>query len=237
MMKMRGIIRKKGLTQIPQLSAANPIDMKTKFQIVPDGFNNNNNGRKRAVIIGINYQGQKGELRGCHNDAFNMQKYVQGRYGFPTSDTVMLIDDGKHTKPTRANILAAYKKIVAESRPGDSIFLHYSGHGTKVRDLNGDEDDGYDEAMVPLDFKRAGHILDDDLYKIIVQGLSPGVHVVAVMDCCHSGTILDLPYLFKANGKFTQMEVDKGFKGGKLTSLLTNVGGAMLVGGILNALF
>ena len=43
-----------------------------------------------------------------------------------------LIDDGRHEKPIRANILAAYKKVVAESRPGDAIFLHYSGHGKCV---------------------------------------------------------------------------------------------------------
>lgn len=238
LMKMRGIIKSKRLSQIPQLSSANPIDMKTKFQIVPDGAS----GRRRAVIIGINYKGQQGELRGCHNDAFNMQKYVQDRYGFQQNDTVMLIDDGRHTSPTRANIISAYKKVVAESRPGDSIFLHYSGHGTKVPDQNGDEDDGYDEALVPLDFKRTGHILDDDLYKIIVEGVSPGVHVMAVMDCCHSGTILDLPYIFLANGKFSKMEVDHSYlKRKKFMSTLGNVAGnvgtALLVGGLLNAIF
>lgn len=87
---------------------------------------------------------------------------------------------------------------------------HYSGHGTKVPDLNGDEDDGYDEALVPLDFDRSGVILDDDLYEIFVKGLPPGVHVVALMDCCHSGTVLDLPYIFKADGNFSQMEIDRG---------------------------
>ena len=234
MMKMRSIIKSKRLSQIPQLSSTHPIDMNTKFEIVPEGLT----GRRRAVIIGINYKGQKGELRGCHNDAFNMQKYVQGRYGFSESDTTMLIDDGRHTSPTHANILSAYRKVVAESRPGDSIFLHYSGHGTKVRDQNGDEEDGYDEAMVPLDFKRKGHILDDELYKIFVQGLPAGVHVVAVMDCCHSGTILDLPYIFKANGKFSKMEVDNSFvKRNKISSLLGNVGEALLVGALLNAIF
>ena len=37
------------------------------------------------------------------------------------------MDDGKHTQPTKQNILDAYRKVVAESRNGDAVFLHYSG--------------------------------------------------------------------------------------------------------------
>jgi Caspase domain len=107
--------------------------------------------------------------------------YIQDFYGFQDQDVTVLADDGDHPLPTKAAILQAYRHVVAISQPGDSIFLHYSGHGTKVKDLNGDEDDGYDEAMVPLDFKTAGVILDDDLYDIFVKGLKPGVHVVALV--------------------------------------------------------
>lgn len=37
-----------------------------------------------------------------------------------------------------------------------------SGHGGQTQDLDGDEDDGYDEVIYPVDFKTAGHITDDD---------------------------------------------------------------------------
>jgi hypothetical protein len=40
--------------------------------------------------------------------------------------------------------------------------LHSSGHGGQTKDLDGDEDDGFDEVIYPLDFKTAGHIVDDD---------------------------------------------------------------------------
>jgi Caspase domain len=107
--------------------------------------------------------------------------YIQDFYGFQDEDITTLVDDGDHPQPTKAAILHAYRRVVAQSQPGDSIFLHYSGHGTKVPDQNGDEEDGYDEALVPSDYTSAGIILDDDLYEILVKNLVGGVHVVSVV--------------------------------------------------------
>lgn len=83
-----------------------------------------------------------------------------------------------------------------------ATIFSYSGHGTKLRDDDvGEEDDGFDEALVPLDFKEgAGMIRDDDLYELLIDNLADGVHMLSLMDCCHSGTILDLPYIFKGDG-------------------------------------
>lgn len=49
------------------------------------------------------------------------------------------MDDGEHTPPTKDNIMNAYKTLVAEAAPGDACFCHYSGHGGKIRDDDGDE--------------------------------------------------------------------------------------------------
>ena len=83
-----------------------------------------------------------------------------------------------------------------------------TGHGTKLRDDDGDEGDGYDEALVPRDFQTSGMIRDDDLYEILIKDLPDGVHIMSLMDCCHSGTIMDLPYLFKGDGEQTEMLLD-----------------------------
>jgi hypothetical protein len=204
--KMRTMLKGNGFTQIPQLSSTRPIDMNEKFKMVPE--DTLSSVTCRAVMVGINYTGQKGELRGCHNDVFSMYKHLQTHYGFNDKNFTLLIDDGDHTAPTKANMIAAYKNVVRQSKPGDSIFLQFSGHGTRVPDLNGDEEDGYDEALVPLDYESAGMVLDDDLYDIFVKGLPSGVHVISLMDCCHSGSIMDLPYIFKANGKYDRMEIE-----------------------------
>ena len=72
--KMRQNLKRKGFKQVPQLSSTRPIELSDAFKIVPD----TQPGTRRAVLIGINYKGQKGELRGCHNDAFNMVRLGEG---------------------------------------------------------------------------------------------------------------------------------------------------------------
>lgn len=84
--------------------------------------------------------------------------------------------------------------LVAGVMPGDALFFHFSGHGAQQPDPHGVEEDGMNETIVPVDFQSAGMISDDEISKIMVQPLPEGVRLTAVMDCCHSGTGLDLPY-------------------------------------------
>jgi hypothetical protein len=97
--------------------------------------------------------------------------------------------------PTRENLLRALRWLVEGSRGGDSLVFHFSGHGVQKLDMNDDEVDGYNEALCPMDFERSGKILDDEINEIIVRPLGKGVKLHAIVDTCHSGTILDLPYL------------------------------------------
>lgn len=167
-------------------------------------------GRKRAVLIGINYVGQQGELRGCHNDVANMAKYLQERQSFSQSDMVILMDDGKHTSPTKQNILNAFSRVASQSKGGDVVFVHYSGHGGRVKDNGRDEADGYDETLIPLDFQKAGQIRDDQVLQKLVAPMPAGVTLTCLMDSCHSGTVLDLPYRFGASD--TDMKRNRRYK-------------------------
>lgn len=182
---------------MPQLTSSRMIDVNKPFQIENTS---NAYGTKRAVMIGINYVGQQGELSGCHNDVKNMKEYLMNVHGFEDRNITVLMDDGYHRAPTRANITYAYRDLVSSCRAGDTVFTHYSGHGGRVRDTSGDEDDGYDETLIPVDFQSAGQITDDELYRDLVKPLPKGVLMTSLMDCCHSGTVLDLPYRFTADG-------------------------------------
>ena len=126
--RMRKILKQGSYSQIPQLTSSKKMDTSQNFYLVPP----NCSGAKRAVLIGINYEGQKGELSGCHNDCLNMKDYIMSAYGFEEDNIVVLMDDGKHIPPTRANILSAYQEVAAISSSGDAVFCHYSGELQEV---------------------------------------------------------------------------------------------------------
>ena len=92
------------------------------------------------------------------------------------------------------------------------------------------KEDGYDETLVPVDYASAGQIRDDDLFQALVGAMPSGVVVTCVMDCCHSGTVLDLPYQFVANGDSNEMTVPADFNFGKLMGLAQKLAEAMAAG-------
>ncbi|EGB04948.1 putative metacaspase, partial [Aureococcus anophagefferens] len=149
-----------------------------------------------ALLVGCNYPGSSAELRGCVNDVLRMRALLLGQ-GFPEQQIVILRDDrGGQQRPTRRAITEGLRWLAAGAGRGDSLFFHFSGHGSQERDRTGDEADGYDETIVPCDYKSAGQITDDELHAILVRPLPDGARLTSIMDCCHSGTGLDLPYCF-----------------------------------------
>ncbi|KAI1412552.1 hypothetical protein F5Y13DRAFT_44114 [Hypoxylon sp. FL1857] len=171
----------------------------------PEGYTfqySNCSGKRKALLIGINYFGQKGELRGCINDTKNVSQFLIERYGYKREDMIILTDDQRDPImiPTKANILRALEWLVSGARPNDALFLHYSGHGGQAKDEDGDEEDGYDEVIYPVDYETAGHIVDDQLHHVVVKPLQAGVRLTAIFDSCHSGSVLDLPYIYSTKG-------------------------------------
>jgi hypothetical protein len=139
---------------------------------------------KRAILVGINYSQSPDRLTGCINDVTAMELLLETRY--LVTDITMLTE----TQATNSAITKALTDVVARSVSGDTIIFHYSGHGDLIDNNNQSVDPEYnrmDQAIVPIDRKK---IRDDDLSAIFSK-VKPGVHVVAIMDCCHSGSILD----------------------------------------------
>ena len=149
--------------------------------------------KKKALLIGINYKGTSGELNGCINDVLNVKKFLLSS-GYEEKDIEVLTEEGA-LLPTKSNIYYAMEKLFLSC--ADKKYLHYSGHGSSTRDNNGDEIDGKDEVIVPLDYQENGFIKDDDIRFMIDTILDPRGELMIVMDCCHSGTIVDLRYKLK----------------------------------------
>jgi hypothetical protein len=178
--RMREVLRQKGFNQVPQLSSSAMLDVNHQFNIVAPETRQNN-GARRALLIGINYVGQKGQLSGCHNDVANIKKYLIQKEGFQEKDMLILMDDGRHNQPTRKNITDSFIRLTQYSQPGDTVFIHYSGHGGREVDRDGDEDDGYDETLIPVDFQKAGQIIDDEVFNVLVKKMPKDVHVTVLV--------------------------------------------------------
>ncbi|KAJ3030844.1 UNVERIFIED_CONTAM: hypothetical protein HDU68_007619 [Siphonaria sp. JEL0065] len=190
-------------------------------------------GNKKALIIGINYAGTDSELSGCINDAQNLKEFICQSYGYNASpeSMLMLLDDSSDSAklPTFKNMLAGFVWLVSNTKPGDELFLSYSGHGGQIEDDDGgkyikvtlhmkltcwyspDRESGLDCTLCPMDCDSAGQIRSDELHRYLVAALPEGVKLTVVMDCCHSGTVMELPYTYRpdANGKMSPIDILK----------------------------
>jgi hypothetical protein len=142
----------------------------------------------RALLIGINYTGTPNQLQGCIYDVIEIKSLLIDAYGFNPNDIITLRDDDPANAPTKARILQEIQALLVS--PGQ-IFLHYSGHGTQLKDTTTDESDHLDECIVPCDYQSAGFITDDEL-NVLAKGLKG--RGLAIFDSCRSGTIMDLPF-------------------------------------------
>ncbi|MCA0376834.1 MAG: caspase family protein [Gemmatimonadetes bacterium] len=137
-------------------------------------------GRRRAVCIGIDSYPTM-PLDGCVNDSRNWAARLAAA-GFEVTSL-------HNAKATRKAMLEALTTLIADSKRGDHLVYQYAGHGTQVDDLDGDEVDRLDEALVPYDYQRGALLIDDDIYRACAKlAERPGVTLTFFMDCCHSGS-------------------------------------------------
>lgn len=142
-------------------------------------------GTKRALLIGINKYKAVPKLQGSLNDIETMRQILLTRWGFADKNIVVLTDEAA----TRDGMLAALEQLAKVAGPNDTVYFHYSGHGSQVDDLNGDEpDDHLDETLVPQDGRTPGirDITDDELDAIFARMAAKNAFIV--LDSCHSGT-------------------------------------------------
>jgi hypothetical protein len=160
-----------------------------------------------ALLVGINQYPKfapRGQLSGCLNDVDVMRQVLINSFNFPENHVAVLTDE----QATREGILAAMKDLVQRVGEDDIVVFHYSGHGSQMTDLEGDEPDGLDETIVPYDSGRAPHenrdIKDDEIYLWLKNLTAKTSTLTLVFDCCHSGTIVRDPF----GGEIRWVEAD-----------------------------
>jgi hypothetical protein len=140
----------------------------------------------RALLVGINkYRMPDADLQGCVNDVTNIRDVLLKYFGFQVKDIRVLVND----RATKAAIMERLRWLAKGARAGDRVLFHFSGHGSQIRDREGDElKDHLDEILCPHDMDWDGkYIVDDDLRELTSE-LAEGVRVEVLLDCCHSGT-------------------------------------------------
>lgn len=134
--------------------------------------------KKLALCVGLNYPGTNAQLSGCVNDM--------------TDWTAVLMERGYTVRPlaepTKAELVLALEDLIAQARYRDRVVFTFSGHGTWIPDLDGDEADGRDEALCCRDFAAGGVLTDDELHTIFGAARF-GVRRLIVSDSCHSGSV------------------------------------------------
>jgi hypothetical protein len=140
----------------------------------------------RALLIGINsyLSPQIRSLQGAVNDVETLAQILSTRFGFPKSQIKILVDK----EATREAILSSLQSFVGQAGTRDMLYIHFSGHGSQVKDFDGDEPDGMDETIIPYDGRTDGirDITDDEIGEILGRLKNP--NLLIVFDSCHSGT-------------------------------------------------
>ncbi|WP_200376918.1 caspase family protein [Thiocystis violacea] len=150
----------------------------------------------RALLVGVgNYRnetaGSKLNLPGIDLD-LEMMRGVAADLGFDPRNTKALLDAAATQSAVQQHLTVWLRDGVSKN---DRILIYFSTHGTQVADLNGDEDDGLDEALTLYDLAAittdgqgtlTGILLDDDLERALSD--IPSRDILVLVDACHSGT-------------------------------------------------
>ncbi|MFZ4632751.1 MAG: caspase family protein [Saprospiraceae bacterium] len=153
---------------------------------------------KRALLVAVgNYPVESGWKSINSGNDINLLLGVLERQGFAAANIAIM----RHESATRMGILNAIRtQLLQTCAPGDEVYFHFSGHGQLIADNNGDELDGFDEALVPYDspmkyqpgvYEGQNLIRDEelgDLFNQIRRKLGPSGQLIVVIDACHSGT-------------------------------------------------
>ena len=171
---------------------------------------------KYALLIGLNYSNTNSRLYGCINDCLLIQSMLINNYGYDINNIVFMRDDiylvNNMLYPNKKNIISQINLLVLKSKLSNcqSLYLHFSGHGSQIKDVSGDERDGLDEFIVPIDyFTNGSRIIDDELNCLIIN-VNDNIPFFIIFDCCNSGTLLDLNYSYGYVNNTLGLTIDEG---------------------------
>ncbi|HEY9774216.1 MAG TPA: caspase family protein [Planktothrix sp.] len=156
--------------------------------------------QKRALLIGVSkykvfHPNENKDIPDLHteDDINSIKNVLEKDLGFPDANIKVLSTPESTTKES---ILNAIDELIKETRPGDTVWIHYSGHGSRLKDSTGRKIESYDESIVPSDANLAdsenmyNEIPDYQIYNLVERLANANPKLATLtFDCCYSGTI------------------------------------------------
>ena len=150
---------------------------------------------RRALVIGLGEQEDKSWAKINGDKDVPLVRQMLQKVGYTDIRTLV------NKQATKASIISAFMKLTGQCATGDIVYIHFSGHGQQVTDVNGDEGkkDGWDEAWIPYDAylkyneksdKGEKHLIDDELNTLLTairNKIGDSGKLLVVVDACHSG--------------------------------------------------
>lgn len=147
---------------------------------------------KRALVIGIGLQEDTSwsKINGDKDIPYVVEMLKNAGY--------KQISICKNEYATKAGIISLFKKLSLSCKKGDIVYVHFSGHGQQMKDLQKDEEDRLDECWIPYDAYRKPckndrgekHLTDDEI-NVLLTNISNKVgekgKLLVIIDACHSG--------------------------------------------------
>ncbi|KAH8807442.1 caspase domain-containing protein [Xylogone sp. PMI_703] len=199
-----------------------------------------------AILIGTNDYPGSSRLEGCVKDVDSIKQYLE--QGQTPINIFMLnksLDSSVMENPstpgktlTRENVTETLTRVYENSKEGDFVYIHFSGHGLRS-DISGNEESdnaGGDEMLILLDkIKGMRRYPGSDLAKKIKKMVEKGLFVTAVLDCCFSGSIvrgrhqgnidirtIDYDSIDEASSEIDVSSSGEIFRGAQMSDWLTN---------------
>lgn len=148
---------------------------------------------KRALVIGLGMQEDQCWAKINGDKDVPYVKEMLTNLGYTDLRTLV------NRQATKKGIVSAFNALAASCQEGDMVYIHFSGHGQQVTDVNGDEPvDGLDESWIPYDAylvygdndKGEKHLIDDEINALLTainDKIGERGKLLVVVDACHSG--------------------------------------------------
>lgn len=159
-----------------------------------------------SVVI-EHYADSAWNLDGVHNDGDKMFAVFRDLFSIADENYTLLRD----SSATQVNLQSTFIHLLEATKDGDTAIFYYSGHGVRLPiKMTNDpsEADLKDDALFPYESKTSTLVIDNWIGAAVSLHLNPMARFIAIIDACHSGTILKVVDPFM-NIKTKEVPFDK----------------------------